>query len=162
MSAMVTTDPSGVRSRVTDTCGGGGGAGAAGTVLAIWLAAGRVRAAGVAGARVAAEEPAALVRPDGPAGCAGADGELHAVVAPRPASARAVQNLRIINSRMPRVGTIRSRCQAIRLPRQAAPSGSPAGAGSRHRGPNWPSQPPWPAPPGCWRPERPPAPSSPA
>src|SRR5712692_4899181 len=142
MAATVTTDPSGVRILVTVTCGGGG---AAGTALAAWLAPGRVRAVGVAGARAAAEELAALARPDGPPACAGADDDVHAVVAPRPASARAVQNLRILNSRVPRVGrvrirryprraeaerkavaasgsprTIRSRCQAIRLPRQAA------------------------------------------
>jgi len=117
MTATVTTDPSAVRVLVTVTRGAGGGGGGAGIALAARLAPGRVRAVGVAGARAAAEELASLARPDGPPACAGADGDVHAVVAPRPTSARAVQNLRILNSRVPRVGRVRIR----HYPRPAEP-----------------------------------------
>src|SRR5208337_574109 len=135
--ATVATEPSAVRIWVTVTRGAGG---AAGTASAAWLALGRAGAdegAGVlAAAGVAVRLEGRLEGTLGPAGC-GADGELQAASAHRPASEAAVHPLRIIHSRVPRVGnqtTIRSLCQA-------APSSSPAGAGYRQPGPNWPSRP---------------------
>src|SRR5580704_4764390 len=158
--ATVTTDPSAVRIRVTVTRGL---AGAAGTASAAWLAPGRTGADEAAWARVVAEPVAEIeggrpARLDGPPGGVAAGGELQAASAHRPASEAAVQPRRMVHSLVPRPAcptTIRSLCQA-------APSGSPAGAGLRHPRPNWPSRPPSPSPPGCWRPQPSPAARSPA
>ncbi len=128
----MSTEPSAVRIRVTVTRGTvtrgtvtWGRAGAAGTTSAAWLALGRAVAV-PAEARAVAEAAARLDGLAGPPGCVTAGGELQAAIAHRPASEAAVQSLRMVHSLVRRVGpmahTIRSLCQA-------APSGSPAGAG---------------------------------
>src|SRR5271165_3825508 len=126
--ARVSTDPSAVRIRVTVTRGAGGAGSLAGT-----RGVAEPVAESVAGVRAWLDGAAWCAA----AGCVAAGDELQAAIAHRPASQAAVQSLRIVHSRVPRAGwanTIRSLCQA-------APSGSPAGAGYRHPGPNWPSQP---------------------
>src|SRR5271169_2088369 len=117
--ATVTTEPSAVRSRVTVTWGG---AGATGTTSAAWLAPGRAEPEVRAVTGVAARLDGLAVPP----GCVAAGGELQAAIAHKPASEAAVQSLRMVHSLVrradPKAHTIRSLCQA-------APSGSPAGAG---------------------------------
>src|SRR5271165_4977791 len=105
--ATVSTEPSAVRIRATVTRGG---AGAAGTASAGWLAPGRagaVRAGAVTGV------PARL---DRLAGCAAVGGELQAAIAHRPAREAAVQPLRMVHSLVRRAGRREPERKARRQP----------------------------------------------